>query len=89
MTEQRRPGGLPEMPCQEFVEAVTAYLEGALDAADHARLETHLAACAACAIYLEQLRITLREVGRIAPETLSQRTGGELRDAFRAWARSP
>jgi len=34
--------------CQEFVELVTAYLEGALDSGDQRRFDEHLGACGNC-----------------------------------------
>jgi anti-sigma factor RsiW len=51
------PGGIS---CREVVEIVTDYLEGALPADDLARLETHLAACDPCRVYIEQIRTTQR-----------------------------
>jgi anti-sigma factor RsiW len=50
------------MSCQELVELVTDYLEGALDAGERARFEEHLAECAGCRAYLAQMRSTLRLV---------------------------
>jgi len=43
---------------------MTDYLEGALGPAERARFELHLAACAACQAYLEQLRVTIATLGR-------------------------
>jgi anti-sigma factor RsiW len=54
-----------EMTCQELVELVTEYLEGALPEGDGARFETHLATCVHCVNYLEQVRITVRVVGHL------------------------
>jgi anti-sigma factor RsiW len=42
--------------CREFVEAVTAYVEGVMPAAERARLEAHLADCEGCSGYLEDMR---------------------------------
>jgi anti-sigma factor RsiW len=42
--------------CREFVELVTAYLEGALADTDRARFEAHLADCDGCTGYLEDVR---------------------------------
>lgn len=76
---------LPEMPCQEFVEHVTDYLEGALTAVDRERLEAHLARCADCAHYLEQLRVTQRLAGRITPGDVTPGMRDELIAAFARW----
>ena len=52
-----------EMPCQELVELVTAYLEGYLAPAERTRFEEHLATCSGCRTYLQQMRMTLRALG--------------------------
>ena len=54
-----------EMTCQELVELVTEYLEGALPASDRRRFDEHLAECPHCVAYLDQMRITIRLVGRL------------------------
>jgi len=46
--------------CQEAVELVTAYLEGALSKRDRRRFEAHLADCPHCTAYLAQMRTTIR-----------------------------
>jgi anti-sigma factor RsiW len=74
--------------CQEFVELVTAYLEGALDPGDLRRFEEHLGACGNCAQYLEQIRQTIRITGTLRPEDLSPEAEEALLKAFRDWRRS-
>lgn len=49
--------------CQDVVELVTAYLEGALGPADAAAFEAHLVGCADCATYLQQVRDTVAALG--------------------------
>jgi anti-sigma factor RsiW len=78
---------LPEMPCRELVELVTDYLEDRLSPLDRARFETHLEACEACRIYLEQFRQTVRTLGRLPEESLSPETRNALLAAFRGWSR--
>jgi anti-sigma factor RsiW len=53
------------MACQELVELVTEYMEGALPAEDRVRLEGHLAACPGCLAYLHQMRVTICVVARL------------------------
>ena len=76
---------LPEMPCREFVERVSDYLEGALDDADRRRLETHLAECELCAHYLEQQRHTVALTGRLAADDLTDAMRHDLHVAFSLW----
>jgi Putative zinc-finger len=51
---------MEEPTCREVVEAATDHLERALPAAAADRLARHLAGCAGCRAYLEQLRLTIR-----------------------------
>jgi anti-sigma factor RsiW len=71
--------------CQELVELVTAYLEGALSGDDRARFEEHLAGCVGCTNYLEQMRTTIRLTGMLSPESLSPAAESALLGAFRSW----
>jgi len=45
--------------CRQFVEDVTAYLEGALPEDQLAIVELHLADCPHCRAYLDQMRRTI------------------------------
>ena len=77
-----------DLACVEFVEAVTDYLEGAMSAADRARLDRHLRACHGCTRYLEQIRTTITLVGRLTTgdvDALGDRARAELLAAFRAY----
>jgi len=76
----------PPMVCREAVEAVTAYLEGAMAPRDRARFERHLGACEHCTTYLEQIRETIALTGRIEPQDLSPDAQDALIGVFRAWA---
>lgn len=71
--------------CQELVELVTDYLEGALSPADLRRFEEHLAACGKCTEYLAQLEATIRVTGTLTPDDLSPEAERELLDVFRLW----
>jgi anti-sigma factor RsiW len=75
------------LSCQELVELVTDYLEGALSPADLQRFERHTAGCADCTRYLEQLRATIRLTGTLTPEDLAPEVEEALLDAFRDWSR--
>jgi len=73
------------LSCQELVELVTDYLEGALDAADRRRFDEHLALCDGCTLYVEQLRQTIRATGTLRPEDVSPEAERALLEAFRGW----
>jgi anti-sigma factor RsiW len=73
------------LTCEEFVELVTDYLEGALDRDTEGRFALHATQCPGCETYLDQFRDTIREVGRLAPESIDPATLDRLLDAFRDW----
>ena len=78
-------GALDEaMACQELVELVTAYLEGYLAPAERARFEAHLATCAGCRAYLEQMRLTLRALDSVPEQRISE-AREQLLHLYRAW----
>lgn len=74
-----------DLVCQEAVELVTDYLEGALSRRQRRRLEAHLAACEHCTEYLAQVRATIQATGRVVPDDLSPETRQGLVDLYRQW----
>ena len=71
--------------CQQAVELVTDYLEGALSRRERARFEAHLAECPHCREYLAQIRETIAAMGRVEPETLEPEVRDELVALYRRW----
>jgi hypothetical protein len=53
------------IPCREFVELVTAYLDGALPPAERARCDEHLRTCAGCRAYLAQMELVVSALGEL------------------------
>lgn len=76
-----------ELNCDEFVELVTAFLEGALDRETGDRFLAHLAKCPGCERYLDQFRETIRRLGELPPHSLSTEARTQLLTAFRDWPR--
>jgi len=75
------------MTCQELVELVSDYFDGALAAEDRARFEAHVAECAGCDRYVEQMRVTLA-LTRATGELKDRREVTALMDLFRNWKRT-
>lgn len=75
---------MSEMTCNELVDVVTDYLEGALPPAGRARVERHLGGCESCTVYVAQLRGTIARLGTLVTEPLSPAARAGLLDAFRA-----
>jgi anti-sigma factor RsiW len=74
-----------ELVCQQVVELVTDYLEGALSRSQRRRFEAHLAGCEHCTEYLAQMRATIRLTGRLQPEDLSPEMQEEFAAIYRRW----
>ena len=72
-----------ELSCREVVELVTDYLEIRLPAAGRRRFEEHLAGCDGCTTYVEQLRATVRLLGRVGDDALDATLRDRLVEAFR------
>jgi anti-sigma factor RsiW len=74
-----------ELNCQELVELVTDYLEGALPPAEFARFEAHLTECDGCTRYLDQMRLTIAAIGRLTEESIEPEARADLLQLFRDW----
>jgi anti-sigma factor RsiW len=73
-----------ELTCSELVELVTDYLEDRLAPAERVRFEAHLEICEGCRAYLDQMRATVRAVGRLS-EPGFEDVRAELLRTFRDW----
>jgi anti-sigma factor RsiW len=71
------------MDCDEFVELVTAYLDGALSPEDEQRVLEHLDLCDGCSTYLGQIRTTIAAVGELPRDEAETPGRDRLLDAFR------
>ncbi len=74
-----------ELVCQEMVELITDYLEGALTRSQRKRFEAHLAACEHCTEYLRQMRVTIDLTGRLRAEDLTPAMRKEFTELYRGW----
>jgi len=77
--------GRHELVCQQVVELLSDYLEGALSGRERRRFERHLAGCPHCTAYLAQMRETLRITGRLVPDDLTPEMEFEFTEIFRRW----
>ena len=74
--------------CQQVVELVTDYVEGALDPEEASLFEQHLNFCDGCVWYVDQMRTTISTVGRVDEEEVPPEARERLIAAFRDWRRS-
>jgi anti-sigma factor RsiW len=74
-----------DLVCQQAVELVTDYLEGALSRKDRNHFEAHLRGCPNCLAYLEQMQATVRAVRALASDDLTPAARTELTELFRRW----
>ena len=73
------------MDCNELVELVTGYLDGALDDETRTRFDLHLRACDGCENYLQQFRETVSTLGNVRDDQLDPAFRDRLLAAFRHW----
>jgi anti-sigma factor RsiW len=73
------------MDCDELVELVTDYLEGALSEEDRRNFEKHTSMCKSCAHYLEQIKLTSGAVRQLSKESIPPQTMEALLHTFRNW----
>jgi predicted anti-sigma-YlaC factor YlaD len=73
------------MACKEFVEIVTGYLDGSLSLGQRLRFQLHLGMCLGCRTYLQQIRHTIRTLGRLPQEPAPHAVREELLRRFRTW----
>jgi anti-sigma factor RsiW len=76
---------IEQLSCQELVELVTDYLEGALPKDDRHALEEHISGCDGCRDYVEQMRATIALAGEVRQPELSPEGQAALLAAFRDW----
>jgi anti-sigma factor RsiW len=74
-----------DIVCQQAVELVTDYLEGALSRRERRRFESHLRACPNCTAYLEQIRITIAVTGAVETDDLTPEAREDLSALYRRW----
>jgi predicted anti-sigma-YlaC factor YlaD len=77
-----------ELTCQELVELVTDYLEGALSAQGRERFDQHLAKCTGCRNYLAQMRHTISSLGRLSEQDIPAQARDDLLAVFRHWKKA-
>ena len=74
------------LSCQELVELLTDFLEGALPSRRQRAIEAHLMKCDDCRAYLDQMRTTIALTGRLREDDIEPVAMDELMALFRDWA---
>jgi anti-sigma factor RsiW len=74
-----------DIVCQQAVELVTDYLEGALSRRERRRFERHLRACPNCTAYMEQIKMTIELAGSFESDQLTEEARQDLIDLYRRW----
>jgi anti-sigma factor RsiW len=75
---------MSDLDCREFVELVTAYLEGDLNTAAEQDFIDHLALCDGCERYLDQMRQTAQALTDLPADALPGDARSALLNAFRS-----
>jgi anti-sigma factor RsiW len=75
------------MNCGEFIDSVTAFLDGAMEETSELRFLTHLTTCRDCETCFDQFRQTITILGELTEERLTAPTRDRLLGAFGALRR--
>ncbi|OFW15450.1 MAG: anti-sigma factor [Acidobacteria bacterium RIFCSPLOWO2_12_FULL_67_14] len=73
------------MTCRELTEVITDYLEGRMSFMDRVRFRVHIGMCRGCRAYLDQMKQTIRTIGRLPPEDMPPDVQAQLLERFREW----
>jgi anti-sigma factor RsiW len=76
-----------DLPCRDFVELATDYLEGALSVEQRLVVERHLAFCHPCIDYLDQMQAAILAAGSLREEDVPEPVMESLVEAFRELTR--
>jgi anti-sigma factor RsiW len=74
-----------DLGCEQAVELVTDYLDGALSRRQRRRFEAHIRACPNCSAYLEQIQAVIATSGSITPDDLTPQARDDLTAFYRQW----
>lgn len=66
------------LTCQELTELVTEYLDGRMPFARRMQFQLHLGMCRHCRAYLEQMKATVRTLGKLPAESMPDDVKAEL-----------
>jgi len=87
---RRDQGSAPdELVCREVVELVTAYLDDALEPAQRAALERHLAVCPHCTEYFAQIKLVRAAAGRVTSTDIAPQAKQDLMALYERWRADP
>lgn len=73
------------LTCQELTELVTDYLEDRLSSMDRLRFRFHIGMCRHCRAYLNQMKQTIRALGKLPAEEIPPEVRDVLLARFRTW----
>jgi len=74
------------MTCEQLVELVTDYLDGALIDTDRVRFEEHIAECPMCEAHVERLRGLIRELRALHQRDIDRGVLAAMQASFRGRA---
>ncbi len=69
MTDNQR--ATDDMRCIEFVDAISAYLDGDVDENLRGRMDAHLQGCMGCRAAIDQFQTVVRLTGRLSAKDVA------------------
>lgn len=77
-----------DVRCVEVAEALTSYLDGALDERERRRIDNHLAGCPGCTAAIDQFRTVIDLSGRLTAADVAS-VDPVVRDQLATTLRAP
>jgi len=75
------------LTCRQLTEPITDDAEGRLSFIERLSFQLHLGLCGACRRYLDQVRLTVRILGRLPPSPPPEQVRQQQLSCFRTWQR--
>lgn len=73
--------------CREMLEHLSEYLDGELDSASCAEIESHMRGCEPCVAFLRSLRATVAHVASLPKPALSDEAKRACLEAYERYRR--
>jgi predicted anti-sigma-YlaC factor YlaD len=73
------------MTCEQLVELVTDYLEGALSDEERERFEEHIELCPMCRVHLDRMRGLIHQLGGLHQRDIDSQVLAEIQARFAGW----
>jgi len=73
------------MSCLEMTDLITEYLDGSMPLFKRIRFQMHVGLCRGCRNYLNQMKLTIKTLGKLPVDSMPPDIRDEMLYRFRNW----